>query len=238
MCRKKEGGEIEFMATMNLTKEGSVYVLTLTNGVEQNTMTLDWTAEFQAALDEVAAAEGNAALMVTSDDPKFWSNGINLPWLLAQPKDCFPKLAKQLDDLFVRIALLDMPTVACLVGHTFAGAAVMSTCFDFRLMREDRGFFCFSEVDVRVPFTPLMHEMISTLADYPSLRELMLTGKRIAGPEALAMKVVSAIYTGDVLPAKAMELADFLSKKDRATYTSIKRGLRKGLVAMVEAQKK
>ena len=101
------------MATMNLTKEGAVFVLTMTNGAEQNTMTLDWTAEFQAALDEVAAAEGNAALLVTSNDPKFWSNGINLPWLLAQPKDCFPKLAKQLDDLFVRIALLDMPTVAC-----------------------------------------------------------------------------------------------------------------------------
>jgi enoyl-CoA hydratase/carnithine racemase len=114
----------------------------------------------------------------------------------------------------------------------------MSTCFDFRLMREDRGFFCFSEVDVRVPFTPLMHEMIATLADYPTLRELMLTGKRIAGPEALAMKVVSAIYPGDVLPAKAMELAEFLAKKDRATYASIKRGLRKGLVGKVEAEKK
>ncbi len=226
------------MATMSLTKEGSVFVLTLTNGAEQNTMTLDWTEEFQATLDEVAGAEGNAALLVTSNDPKFWSNGINLPWLLSQPKDCFPKLAKKLDDLFVRIALLDMPTVACLVGHTFAGAAVMSTSFDFRLMREDRGFFCFSEVDVRVPFTPLMHEMIATLTDYPNLRELMLTGKRIAGPEALAMKVVSAVYPGDVLPAKAMELADFLSKKDRATYTSIKRGLRKGLIAMLEAEKK
>jgi enoyl-CoA hydratase/carnithine racemase len=226
------------MATMNLAKEGSVFVLTMTNGAEQNTMTLDWTEEFLATLDEVAAAEGNAALLVTSNDPKFWSNGINLPWLLSQPPDCFPKLAKKLDDLFVRIALLDMPTVACLVGHTFAGAAVMSTCFDFRLMREDRGFFCFSEVDVRVPFTPLMHEMIATLADYPTLRELMLTGKRIAGPEALAMKVVSAIYPGDVLPAKAMELAEFLAKKDRATYASIKRGLRKGLVGKVEAEKK
>jgi enoyl-CoA hydratase/carnithine racemase len=226
------------MATMNLAKEGSVFVLTMTNGAEQNTMTLDWTEEFLATLDEVAAAEGNAALLVTSNDPKFWSNGINLPWLLSQPSDCFPKLAKKLDDLFVRIALLDMPTVACLVGHTFAGAAVMSTCFDFRLMREDRGFFCFSEVDVRVPFTPLMHEMIATLADYPTLRELMLTGKRIAGPEALAMKVVSAIYPGDVLPAKAMELAEFLAKKDRATYASIKRGLRKGLVGKVEAEKK
>jgi Delta3-Delta2-enoyl-CoA isomerase len=226
------------MAKMKLTKEGSVFVLTLTNGAEANTITEDWLAEFNAALDEVAVFQGNAALLVTSDDAKFWCNGINLDWLLSQPGDYFPRLKELMDGLYVRIALLDMPTVACLVGHTFAGGAVMATCFDFRLMREDRGFFCFTEVDVRVPFTPLMHEMIATLTDYPTLRELMLTGKRLSGPEALALKVVSAVYPGDVLPAKALELAEFLARKDRATFNSIKRGLRQGLIAMVEAGRK
>ena len=125
-----------------------------------------------------------------------------------------------------------MPTVGCLTGHTYAGGAVMASTLDFRIMREDRGFFCFSEVDVKVPFTPVMHEMIGSLADPPTLRELLLTGRRLTGPEALAAKVVSAVYPGEDLLPKTMELAEALSQKDRETYTSIKRGMRRRLVKL------
>ena len=46
----------------------------------------------EAAIDELEAAAGNAALVLTSSDPKFWCNGINLEWLQTQTPDCFPKL--------------------------------------------------------------------------------------------------------------------------------------------------
>ncbi len=77
----------------------------------------------------------------------------------------------------------------------------MSTCFDFRLMREDRGFSA-SPSGRPGAFTPLMHEMISPLADYPSLRELMLTGSGSPGPRP-GHEGRLAIYPGDILPAKA-----------------------------------
>ena len=220
------------MATMKLKRAGSVFILTLTNGELANTITTDVADEYNAALDELEAAKGNAALVLTSSDIKFWCNGINLRWLLAQPPDCFPKLAAMLDRMFLRLALLNMPTVGCLTGHTYAGGAVMASTLDFRIMREDRGFFCFSEVDVKVPFTPVMHEMIGSLADPPTLRELLLTGRRLTGPEALAAKVVSAVYPGEDLLPKTMELAEALSQKDRETYTSIKRGMRRRLVKL------
>ena len=218
------------MPTMELTKEGAVYVLTLTNGANANTLTEDAVGEYHDILDELEASTENSALILTSSDPKFWCNGINLDWLLKQPHDYFPKFIQLLDELFLRFALLPMPTVGCLTGHVYAGGAILATTLDFRLMREDRGFFCFPEVDIKILFSPVMYDILRLLPDHYALNELVLTGKRIGGKEALTMKIVSAVYPEETLFDKSMELATSLAKKDRRTYAHIKRGLRQSLV--------
>jgi len=218
------------MPTMELTKEGAVYVLTLTNGANANTITEDAVGEYHDILDELEASTENSALILTSSDPKFWCNGINLDWLLKQPHDYFPKFIQLLDELFLRFSLLSMPTVGCLTGHVYAGGAILATTLDFRLMREDRGFFCFPEVDIKILFSPLMYEVLRLLPDHYALNELLLTGKRVGGKETLTMKIVSAVYPEETLFDKAVELATSLAKKDRTTYAHIKRGLRQSLV--------
>ena len=218
------------MPTMELTKEGAVYVLTLTNGANANTLTEDVVGEYHDILDKLEASTENSALILTSSDPKFWCNGINLEWLLKQPHDYFPKFVELLDKLFLRFSLLPMPTVGCLTGHVYAGGAILATTLDFRLMREDRGFFCFPEVDIKILFSPVMYEILRLLPDHYTLNELVLTGKRVGGKEALTMKIVSAVYPDETLYDKAMELAMELAKKDRRTYAHIKRGLRQALV--------
>jgi enoyl-CoA hydratase/carnithine racemase len=215
---------------MELTKEGAVYVLTLTNGANANTLTEGVVDEYHDILDELEASAENSALILTSSDPKFWCNGINLDWLLKQPHDYFPKFIEILDELFLRLSLLPMPTVGCLTGHVYAGGAILATTLDFRLMREDRGFFCFPEVDIKILFSPIMYEILRLLPDHYALNELVLTGKRIGGKEALMMKLVSAVFPEETLYDKAMELAMSLAKKDRRTYAHIKRGLRQALV--------
>ena len=37
---------------------------------------------------------------------------------------------------------------------------MLATCFDERIMREDRGYFCYPEVDIRIPFTPGMDALM------------------------------------------------------------------------------
>jgi Delta3-Delta2-enoyl-CoA isomerase len=216
------------MPTMELTKEGAVYILTLTNGA--NTLTEDVVGEYHGILDELEASTENSTLILTSSDPKFWCNGINLEWLLKQPHDYFPKFVELLDELFLRFSLLPIPTVGCLTGHVYASGAILATTLDFRLMREDRGFFCFPQVDIKILFSPVMYEILRLLPDHYALNELVLTGKRVGGKEALTMKIVSAVYPEETLYDKAMELAIALSKKDRRTYAHIKRGLREALV--------
>jgi enoyl-CoA hydratase/carnithine racemase len=218
------------MPAMTLTRDGAVFVLTLTNGAKANTLSAPVLDEFFAVLDQLEAVKDNAAVLVTSSDAKFWSNGIDLDWIKTQPHDYFPKFGKLLDQLFYRFATLGLPTIACLNGHTYAGGAILACAMDFRYMRSDRGFFCFPEVDIGIPFSPLMHRVIDWIPDKAALKDLALSGRRIGGEEAARLRVVDAAFPDGELQTQALALARTMAGKDRTTYASIKRGLKADLV--------
>jgi enoyl-CoA hydratase/carnithine racemase len=217
------------MSVLDLKQEKAVFVLTMTDTENANTFTSEILKEYHRALDEVEEITGNCSLVLTSEDPKTWSTGINLEWLVKNPPDYIKEFAGLLDKFLYRWAMLSVPTVGCINGHAFAGGALMACALDFRLMRKDKGWFCFPEVDVKIPFSPLMQTLVHQVTDRRSVKDLFLTGRRIGGEEAVNMGFVDAAYEEDELMGKAMDLAELLSQKDRETYVKIKRGMRSNL---------
>lgn len=224
------------MSYMKLEKKGAVYVLTLTNGEKDNSFNPEVLADYHAQLDRIEDHLDNAALLITSDHPKTFCNGIDLPWLLTQSPEGFQEFVTQLENLLLRIAVLNLPVVAAINGNCYAGGAILASACDFRYMREDRGRFCFSEVNIKIPFTPVMVDLIKLLPDAQSLRDLALTGKAVGGFEAYKMRVVDRIYGEAALFPEAFAFAEAMAEKHRATYTAIKRSLRPELVATAQAR--
>jgi len=219
------------MAALDLKKMDAVFVVTMSDEENANTFTADVLKDHHRILDEIERSTENAAVVLTSGHPKSWCTGINLAWLQSRPEDDIAFFLESLEATLLRWALLDLPTVGCITGHTFAGGAILASGLDFRLMREDRGWFCFSEVDVKLPFTALMHRIVELLPNRQALRDLLLTGKRIGGGEAVRLAVVDGAYPEHRLFDEAMALARMLSTKDRRTYAQIKRGMRYELTA-------
>lgn len=220
------------MAALDLKKDGTIFVVTMCDQVGANTFTDEVINEHHRVLDEIESSTGSGAVILTSSHPKTWTQGINLEWLVTKPQEYFPQFKDLMDGFLIRWALLDLPTVACLTGHTYAGGAILASGFDFRLMREDKGWFCFPEVDIKIPFTPIMHEIVDLLPNKRALRDLLLTGKRIGGTEAVQLGIVDAAYPEKILFEKAMEIAKAMSQKDRSTYAAIKKGMRSKLTGM------
>jgi len=220
------------MAALDLKKEGSIFVVTMCDQEGANTYTDEVIKEHHRVLDEIESSTGSGAVILTSSHPKTWTQGINLEWLVTQPPEYFQQFKDIMDGFLIRWALLDLPTIACMTGHTYAGGAILASGFDFRFMRDDKGWFCFPEVDIKIPFTPIMHEIVNLLPNKRALRDLLLTGKRIGGTEAAKLGVVDAAYPGETLFDKAMETAQAMSEKDRATYGAIKKGMRSRLAGM------
>ncbi len=151
------------MSFLTLSRHGAVWQLLLTNN--DNRLNDASVQAWHEALDQVEASEGNTALVITADSDKFFSNGIDLDGILAQHDMSYliQQFVPKLDALLLRLARLPLPVVVAMNGHAYGGGALIAATADFRVMRADRGRFCFPEVDVKLPFTPLMMSVVKLL---------------------------------------------------------------------------
>lgn len=220
------------MSAISLTREGNVHVITLVNGDKDNTFNLDVLAEWNRALDQVAAGSEDASLLIRCEHPKTFCNGIDLPWLMAQKPEVFTTFIRELENFLLRIATLNLPVVAAINGNAYAGGALLANGCDFRLMRSDRGRMCYSEINIKMSFTPVMFEITRLQHDPHAAWEMAMTGRAFGGEECAQRKVVDRALPLEQLDAEAMKLATELATKHRATYTQLKRGLRPAIVAL------
>jgi enoyl-CoA hydratase/carnithine racemase len=204
---------------IELETEGDVRILHLREGENRfNRATID---AINAGLDQVEAVQGPVAL-VTVGDGKFFSNGLDLDWMLADGSAD----GRFLDDVHAmleRVLRLDMITVAAINGHAFAGGAMLAAAHDFRVMRQDRGYWCLPEVDLGLPLTAAMYKVLEAHLPRPVLAEAALTGRRFSGPEALARGIVTELAPAETLLEQAVAVAAAQTGKDRQVIAAHKR---------------
>lgn len=211
------------MSAVQLSREGAVWLLTMTQA--DNRFNDASLAEWHQALDTVEASTGPAALVITSADAKFFSNGIDLEGIFSShgPEYLLNTFVPKLDAFLLRMARFPMPVVMAISGHAYAGGALLVATGDFRVMRADRGRFCFPEVDIKLPFTPIMDAIVKLLPNAHSAWVMAVTAAAWGGEECLQRGVIdAAVGESEVLPS-AMAMAQQLAGKDRATYAAIKR---------------
>lgn len=202
----------------SLQREGEVFVLDL--GDDENRFHPDWLASANTALDEVEAAPGPRALVLSATG-KFWSNGLDLTWLGTNP-DQLGSYVSTVQGLLARVLTLPVPNVAAIGGHAFAAGAMLSLAQDFRVMRADRGYFCLPEVDIQIPFTPGMSALIQARLSKQVAHEAMTTGRRYGGTDALRAGIVDAVADEGKVLETAIELIRPLAGKPSATLGAIK----------------
>jgi enoyl-CoA hydratase/carnithine racemase len=214
----------------HLDRDGDVCLLNL--GDDENRFSADWLTTVRALVDEVAATPAPVAL-VTVADGKFWSNGLDLDWLISNP-DAAPAYITDVQALLARLLTLPVPTVAAIQGHCFAAGAMLSLAHDWRTMRADRGFWCLPEVDLGIPFTVGMDALIRAKLPVATAVEAMTTGRRYGGADAAAAGIVTAALDEGEVVAGAMERAQPLAAKAGATLGTIKARMFAGVVAALD----
>lgn len=211
--------------TPTLAIRDSIAVLTL--GDDENRFSPDFLDAVNSHLDTV---EDSAGALVTVGDGKFWSNGLDLDWLLAHG-DEMESYVRRVHALFARLLVFPMPTLAAITGHAFGAGAMAAVAHDFRFMRADRGYFCFPEVDIDIPFTPGMAALIQAKTTPATAVEAMTTGRRYGGSDALAAGIVDATAGLDeIVDTAVARLTPLLGKKP-TTVAAIKSTMFAGPVA-------
>ena len=204
------------MAT-NLDYDGDIAILDL--GDDENRFSPEFLDEVDAQLDAVLAKGAHG--LVTTADSKFYSNGLDLDWLGAH-SDQGAWYVGRVQGLLARMLTFPIPTAAAVVGHAFGAGAMLAIAHDFRVMRDDRGFFCFPEVDIRIPFTPGMAALIQAKLTPQAAVASMTTGRRFGGIDAQAHGLVDATASEGAVTTAATALLRPLGGKDSGTLGAIK----------------
>ena len=100
---------------------------------------------------------------------------------------------------------------------------MLSACFDARVMRSDRGYWCLPEVDLGLPFSDGMAAAVTARLPADAAHDAMITGRRYTAEEALALGIVTDTSDEARLLDLAIDLAAPIAGKDRNVIGEHKR---------------
>ncbi len=201
-------------------KEGGLYLVTMNNG--QNTICPDWQLRMLEILDSVESDCGQGAALVLTGADKFFCNGLNLEKVMALSSEEMDLFSRRMAEIHSRFLILPCPTVAAMNGHAFAGGAFLALSCDYRVMREDRGWFSVSEVDVGVPIPQAMMGILRGKLQPNTARDAVFTGKRYTADEAVAAGIADGKASADELLDQARSLATQLGTKEPGIFKTLK----------------
>ena len=222
-------------AVIDLQAQDGVFVLRMNSG--ENRFNLPFVEALDAALDQVEKSEQPSAL-VTVGEGKFYSNGLDLEWMSGPGREQAATAIARVHKLLGRLMTFPMITVAALNGHVFAAGAMLALAHDFRVMRDDRGFFCLPEADIQIPFTPAMDAVIRAKLSKKTAHEAMVTGRRYTAEQAVAADIVHAKASEAEVLSSAIALAKSYAGKHAPTLTTIKRTMYRDVLAACDAASK
>lgn len=226
------------MAIIEWKKVETVGVITMNNG--ENRHNPEFIRAILTSFDEIEGDPKISSVIIASNDPKNWSQGIDLQWITdAMAKNDLQGIRDfmyGLNRIFNRILLYPMPVIAAINGHAFGDGTIMACACDFRFMKADRGFFCFPEIDINIPFLPGMQAIIRKAIPYYKLEELVFSGKRTGAAELEAHHVImKACENEEALMREALAFAKSFNKK-RPIFGEIKKRFHRTIIETMEKE--
>ena len=198
---------------IKLEKKESIYFLTM--DAEENRLNTSFVIEIAEALDRIENDEGPGALITSSTNPKFFSNGLDLDWM--QDPESHPKggdrevFGEEFMYLMGRFITLPIPTICAINGHTFGAGFMFALSHDVRIMREDRGFLCANEMQLGLPIPRPELALFKHKIPANAFFETVQLSKRWTGSDALNAGIVQGVNSYEELPEAALKKAEELA---------------------------
>ncbi len=153
---------------------------------------------------EIAPQEGAQAL-VLSGSPGIFSAGLDVPALLAMPRDELERAWRAFFEVCTALAHCPVPTVAALTGHSPAGGAVLSLYCDYRVMAEGDFRIGLNEVQVALVVPECIQHALRRVVGAYRAERLMVSGAMIDATQAARIGMVDELVPLDQVVARSVE---------------------------------
>ncbi|HUT52923.1 MAG TPA: enoyl-CoA hydratase/isomerase family protein [bacterium] len=221
------------MNWLKWTIEEGVAVVTMDHENE-NRFSGPFAAEVREAMAALAKDDAVKAVVLTGAHEKFFCNGLDLTWMMQQDGKTLEQFLIQVTLVLKDTALFPKPLIGAINGHAFGLGAIWSSGFDFRIMRDDRGWVCFPEMDINIPFLPGMIAICEHGLGRRVFREMAFSAKRYTGPEAVAAGWAREAVPKDQILPRAIELARFMAQKKQPAFSLTKQRWAKEVARVID----
>jgi Delta3-Delta2-enoyl-CoA isomerase len=226
------------MSIIDLSRDDTVAVISMNNG--ENRHNLDFANRMLEVLDQVKKDTSVTAVVLTSGDAKNFSQGVDVQWLMGRmnekDSDSIKEWMHKMNEVFKALLLFPVPVIAAINGHAYGNGAIISCACDFRFMKSDRGFFCFPEIDLGIPFLPGMIEFVKKAFPYYKFQEMAFTGRRVTAAELESHHVIEKACTDqDELMKEAVAFAKSFKKK-RGIFGEMKKRIHKRIIQVIDEE--
>lgn len=215
------------------------YVI-MNNG--ENRQNPEFAHKILKALNEIKENPQIQSVVLSSSDEKNWSQGIDLLWIKsAFEKNDFTAVKEflyKMGDVFKTLLMYPIPVIAEITGHAFGNGALLACACDFRFMRSDKGFFCFPEVDVNIPFLPSMISFAEKAVPFQKFQELVFSGKRITATEAFDSGILNGVFEDLNQLKNGVYNFAINMKKGRNIYGELKKRIYKDVMPSFDEDRK
>ena len=198
---------------IKLEKKESIYFLTM--DADENRWNTTFVREIADALDAIEDDDGPGALITSSTNQKFYSNGLDLEWMQAPEKHPDGGDREVFGEEFMylmgRFITLPIPTICAINGHAFGAGFMFALSHDVRIMREDRGFICANEMQLGLPIPRPELALFKHKMPANSFFETVQLSKRWTGSNALKAGIIQGVCSYEELPEVTLKKAEELA---------------------------
>ena len=208
--------------------ENAVATITFNRPKSLNALNAALLAELSGAVDDLAAQDDIAVLVLTGAGDKAFVAGADineLDGLSPLEAKCFAEKGQSAID---KISALAIPVIAAVNGYALGGGTEMALVCDF--------IYAAASASFGLPETNLGlipgfggTQRLARLIGPNRAKELIFSGKIIGADEALQMGIVNRVLdNGELMPA-AMKMAAQLAAKGRVSLRAAKQAVDRGM---------
>ncbi len=170
-----------------------------------------------------------ARAVVITGSPKVFISGLDVKDINAlETAEANTRMTLDMKALFRRVEKLPRPVIAAINGNCFGGGLELALSCHMRLAGPEASL---GLLEITLGTMPSLGgtQRLPRLVGQPKALELMLTGRRVSGEEALNIGLVNAVYPASDLVEKAKALATEIAEKNYQAVEGVMRATAEGL---------
>lgn len=171
-----------------------------------NAFNLEFTEEFHARVDALAAKVPAGGVVVTGDGRTF-SGGVDFKAVPGYTPDQMARMVGHINAAITALYGLATATVAAVNGHAIGGAFVVMLACDARLAADTDAKLGLTEVTAGIPYPACPMEVVKAEIEPSYRRHLVLTGDIISPRTAHAQGLIDELVPPQDLLQRSIELA-------------------------------